>query len=74
MRWYGDKPPSPVFIQHLVALNPFHHLVLAYRAALITGQTPDMTAIGILVVFSVALLSISIFVGRKLERDIRDFL
>ena len=64
----------PIFIQHLVAFNPFHHLVLAYRAALITGQTPDMTAIGLLVLFSVALLSVSIFVGRKLERDIRDFL
>lgn len=64
----------PVSIQQLVALNPFYHLVLAYRAALMGGQAPNFFAIGVLVAFSVVLLSISIFVGRKLERDIRDFL
>ncbi|WP_062385017.1 ABC transporter permease [Pseudomonas abietaniphila] len=64
----------PGFIQQLVALNPFYHLVLAYRAALITGEAPHLLSIGVLVVFSVALLAIAIFVGRKLERDIRDFL
>ncbi len=64
----------PISIQHVVAFNPFHHLVLAYRSALIGGQGPEMLSMGILVAFSVILLSISIFVGRKLERDIRDFL
>lgn len=64
----------PGTIQQLVALNPFYHLVLAYRAALIGGQAPHLLSIGLLVAFSLALLGVSIFVGRKLERDIRDFL
>lgn len=64
----------PVYIQHLVALNPFHHFVLAYRAALIGGHTPDLTVLGILALFSTVLLAVSVWVGRRLERDIRDFL
>lgn len=64
----------PNVIQELVALNPFYHLVIAYRAALITGEAPHLLSIGVLVVFSVVLLAGAIFVGRKLERDIRDFL
>lgn len=64
----------PGFIQHLVVLNPFYHLVLAYRAALITGQMPNLFAISMLTLFSLGLLTVSIWVGRRLERDIRDFL
>lgn len=64
----------PITIQRLVELNPFYHLVIAYRAALITGEAPHLFSIGVLVVFSVVLLSVAVFVGRKLERDIRDFL
>lgn len=64
----------PASVQHLVMFNPFYHVVQAYRAALISGQTPNLNALGLLALTSLLLLSVSIWFGRKLERDIRDFL
>lgn len=64
----------PVTVQNFMMLNPFYQLASAYRAALIAGQTPNFTALSTLALSSLALLLLAIWAGRKLERDIRDFL
>jgi lipopolysaccharide transport system permease protein len=56
------------------AFNPLYHLVEAYRSAMIYGQTPDLIFLSLLLLVSLALLCGTVFLGRKLERDIRDFL
>ncbi|MBW5413101.1 ABC transporter permease [Pseudomonas sp. MAG002Y] len=58
----------------LFVFNPFYHIVEAYRAVLIQGVSPDIQALCVLFIIGFVLLGFSIFVGRKLERDIRDFL
>ncbi|MBH3438014.1 ABC transporter permease [Pseudomonas luteola] len=58
----------------LFVFNPFYHLVEAYRAALISGTSPNTESLLTLFAVGLALLGFSVFLGRKLERDIRDFL
>jgi len=55
-------------------LNPIYHTTKAYRDALILGQTPDLTSLAIIAAVGFALLALGIYLGRQLERDIRDFL
>ncbi|MCK9502584.1 MAG: ABC transporter permease [Porticoccaceae bacterium] len=55
-------------------LNPIYHTTSALRDSLLLGKTPallPLLAIGLLALF---LLLMGLFVGKKLERDIRDFL
>ena len=56
------------------AANPFYYVVEAYRAALIQASRPDLAALGVLILAGAVLLGLGIVLGRKLERDIRDFI
>jgi lipopolysaccharide transport system permease protein len=60
--------------EKLFMLNPIYHTVGAFREALILGNTPDVVGLGLVLLLALALLSAGIFIGRRLERDIRDFL
>ncbi|WP_313473439.1 ABC transporter permease [Stutzerimonas kunmingensis] len=58
----------------LLMLNPFFHIANAYRDTLLTGHAPDLLALAMLGLGAVAIALSAIWVGRRLERDIRDFL
>lgn len=58
----------------LFAANPIFHTTAALRDALILGQTPAFVPLAVVALGGLALLSIGLLLGRKLERDIRDFL
>jgi len=58
----------------LFTFNPFYHVVKALRDALIVGQAPELASLGMIAALSAALLMAGLFIGKKLERDIRDFL
>jgi len=64
----------PDSVQHLVQLNPFYHLANAYRSALLGTEPPNLVALVLLAIIATVLLVGAIWVGRRLERDIRDFL
>ncbi len=55
-------------------LNPIYHTTKAMRDTLILGQSPDLTALGIVFMSGLLFLLLGFFLGRYLERDIRDFL
>jgi len=54
--------------------NPIYHTTTAYRDTLILGQMPDLAALGWVLGLGLALLAGALWMGRQLERDIRDFL
>lgn len=54
-------------------VNPIYHLVDALRVSLIMGQTPALLPLVLISVGSIVLLMLGMLAGRKLERDIRDF-
>lgn len=58
----------------LFLLNPFLHIVNALRDALMLHSTPSMLPLGVLMVFATLLLACGLWLGRRLERDIRDFI
>jgi lipopolysaccharide transport system permease protein len=60
---------SAIFI-----LNPIYHTTKAYRDTLVLGQNPDLVSLGIVALLGVSLLALGVYLGRHLERDIRDFL
>lgn len=64
----------PESVQGLMQLNPFYHLAMAYRSALLGTEPPGLLALSLLALGAAALLMAAIWVGRRLERDIRDFL
>lgn len=67
-----DVLPAPVL--RLLLLNPFFHIAGAFRDTLIGAQAPDLFALGLLATIGAAVLLAAVWVGRRLERDIRDFL
>ena len=58
----------------LFAVNPIFHTTHALRDALILGAAPDLTPLFAVGAIGFVLLGIGLFITRKLERDIRDFL
>jgi len=58
----------------LFKLNPLFHTTAALRQVMIVGTTPDWQALVAITLLGLGLLVASLFVGKKLERDIRDFL
>ena len=58
----------------LFALIPIYHTTKALRDTLILGQPPDIAILATVAGGAVLLLLGGLFLGRKLERDIRDFL
>lgn len=64
---YGVKT-IPRNISFILNLNPITPIILAYRDILYYGKTPNLLAIFAVMIFSVVLLSLSIFVFDKLQR------
>lgn len=58
----------------LFQFNPLYHSTTALRDALILGRAPDIAGLSIVAVVGALLLAGGLFIGKKLERDIRDFL
>jgi len=58
----------------VLSWNPVYHLVQAYREALIIGHSPNLWALGQIFLLSTGLLILALFIGKRLEKDIRDFL
>lgn len=64
----------PESIQPLINLNPFFHFANAYRSALLGTEPPSMVGLLVITLIAACMLAGAIWVGRRLERDIRDFL
>lgn len=64
----------PEGIQGWFKLNPVYHLIEAYRDLLMYQRLPDPGALVAICLFGAVLLACGIFLLRKLERDIRDFI
>ena len=58
----------------IFVLNPIYHTTKAYRDTLILGQNPDFMGLGIVAMLGLSLLAFGVYLGRHVERDIRDFL
>jgi ABC-type polysaccharide/polyol phosphate export systems, permease component len=55
-------------------LNPMYHITNALRDALIYRHMPDLIPLTIIALASSGLLAFALYAGRRLERDIRDFI
>ncbi|MBY4676798.1 ABC transporter permease [Marinobacterium arenosum] len=64
----------PEKVRIFFMLNPAYHLVTAYRDLVMYQRMPDWTALSILFATSALLLMLGVWMFRKLERDIRDFI
>ncbi|TFH86504.1 ABC transporter permease [Billgrantia azerbaijanica] len=58
----------------LFVLNPFYHVVNALRDALMLQRVPAVAPMLALLLLALGLLVFGLWLGRRLERDIRDFL
>ncbi|MGM0534462.1 MAG: ABC transporter permease [Pseudomonadota bacterium] len=58
----------------LFLLNPFFHIVNALRDALMLQSTPALLPLGVLLAGALLLLAFGLWLGQRLERDIRDFI
>lgn len=64
----------PENFRAILAVNPIYHTTKAYRDILILGKNPDLIALGSVAMLGVLLLLSGLYLGKYLERDIRDFL
>ena len=64
----------PENFRAIFLLNPIYHTTKAYRDILILGQGPDLVVLGSIAMLGVGLLLSGLYLGKYLERDIRDFL
>ncbi|MBV0932304.1 ABC transporter permease [Marinobacterium weihaiense] len=55
-------------------LNPMYHIISALRDALIYRHMPDLVPLAIIALASAALMLFALYAGRRLEKDIRDFI
>lgn len=60
---------QPVFL-----VNPVYHTITAMREVMMAGHAPDLAVLGLIAAVALGLLLAGLAVGRRLERDIRDFL
>lgn len=58
----------------LFLLNPFFHIVNALRDALMLQTSPALLPLALLMVVAMLLLVFGLWLGQRLERDIRDFI
>jgi len=58
----------------LFQLNPMYHIINAFRDALIYRQMPDLLPLALIAFLATVLLLSALYVGRRLEKDIRDFI
>ncbi|MFK7160082.1 ABC transporter permease [Marinospirillum sp. MEB164] len=54
--------------------NPLYHLINALRSALLVGTMPPLQPLIMIFLMAVALLSGALWLGRRLEKDLRDFI
>jgi len=64
----------PPGIHQLLMLNPMYHFIDAWRSIIIDQQMPDLLPLGVLSASGIAMLVAGLWLIRKLERDIRDFI
>jgi lipopolysaccharide transport system permease protein len=64
----------PEKLKPLFLLNPFFHIVNALRDAMMQQSTPALLPLALLMVFALMLLAFGLWLGQRLERDIRDFI
>ncbi|MFC2992542.1 ABC transporter permease [Halomonas tibetensis] len=58
----------------LFLLNPFFHIVNALRDVLMLQSSPALLPLALLMAIALLLLAFGLWLGRRLERDIRDFI
>ncbi|ASP37512.1 ABC transporter permease [Bacterioplanes sanyensis] len=58
----------------LFDVNPMFHLISAFRRVIVEGQAPDALPLLMIAAVTALLLGCTVMVGRRLERDIRDFI
>lgn len=58
----------------LLSWNPAYHITKALRDSMIGGRAPDLQGLVVIGVLGLVLLAAGLYLGRKLEKDIRDFL
>lgn len=58
---------------HMLKFNPFYHLANAYREVVLLHTLPNMVRLSELALLGLLILAVGVFLQRKLERDIRDF-
>ncbi|MFN2287919.1 MAG: ABC transporter permease [Chromatocurvus sp.] len=58
----------------LLTANPLYHITTATRAALVQGQMPDPVSLGGVLAAAIAITAASLWLNRRMERDIRDLL
>lgn len=64
----------PEKLKPLFLLNPFYHIVNALRDALMNQSSPALLPLAVLMTFAILLLVFGLWLGQRLERDIRDFI
>ncbi len=64
----------PDGIRQLLMLNPMVHFIAAWRSIIIDHQLPDLLPLVILGAAGTLMLAAGLWLTRKLERDIRDFI
>lgn len=58
----------------LFLLNPFFHIVNALRDAMMLQSNPALLPLALLMALAMVLLAFGLWLGQRLERDIRDFI
>ncbi|OMH30457.1 ABC transporter permease [Motiliproteus sp. MSK22-1] len=64
----------PESARQLFSINPMYLLVSAYRDLVLFHQLPNFSHLVALLAFGGCLMTLGVYVFRKLERDIRDFI
>ena len=68
------KDMVPAEWHWLYAINPIYHLIEALRSSMILGQMPSLMPLASIAVVAALLVVVATWAGRRLERDIRDFI
>ncbi|MGH1462402.1 MAG: ABC transporter permease [Neptuniibacter sp.] len=64
----------PEHVRIFFMMNPIYHIMTAYRDLLMYQKLPDLLPLTIILVLAVSMLMAGIYLCKKLERDIRDFI
>jgi lipopolysaccharide transport system permease protein len=60
--------------QSFLTLNPYYHIAQSLRDTMITGVSPSLPPLILILASAVTLLLFGYWLAKRLERDIRDFL
>jgi len=64
----------PESYRHLLALNPMYSVVSAYHQVLVYNQAPHLGSVGMISIFSLVLLLLSLFMFRRASAEMVDAL